>query len=53
MPRTSCGACGFAGPHFLISGATGAGTAELVQAVMSFLESTQRAAGKRRTRGEE
>ncbi|HEV2701865.1 MAG TPA: GTPase ObgE, partial [Steroidobacteraceae bacterium] len=34
----------FRGPHLLISGATGAGTAELVQAVMSFLESTHRAA---------
>ncbi len=34
----------FRGPHFLISGATGAGTPELVQAVMSFLERTQRAA---------
>jgi GTPase len=34
----------FKGPHFLISGATGAGTAELVQAVMTFLETTQRAA---------
>jgi GTP-binding protein len=34
----------FKGPHFLISGATGAGTAELVQAVMTFLEQNQRAA---------
>jgi GTPase len=34
----------FRGPHFLISGATGAGTAELVQAVMTFLEQNQRAA---------
>jgi GTP-binding protein len=34
----------FRGPHFLISGATGAGTAELVQAVMKFLEENQRAA---------
>jgi GTP-binding protein len=34
----------FRGRHFLISGATGAGTPELVQAVMSFLEQTQRAA---------
>jgi GTP-binding protein len=34
----------FRGPHFLISGATGAGTPELVQAVMSFLEQNQRAA---------
>src|SRR3984885_9451693 len=34
----------FRGPHFLISGATGAGTAELVQAVMTFLEHNQRAA---------
>ncbi len=34
----------FKGPHFLISGATGAGTPELVQAVMTFLEQTQRAA---------
>jgi GTP-binding protein len=31
----------FRGPHFLISGATGEGTAELVQAVMTFLEHTQ------------
>lgn len=29
------------GPHFLISGATGAGTPELVQAIMSFLEERQ------------
>jgi GTP-binding protein len=34
----------FRGPHFLISGATGAGTPELVQAVMTFLEQNQRAA---------
>ena len=34
----------FRGPHFLISGATGAGTAELVQAVMTFLEQNQRTA---------
>jgi GTP-binding protein len=34
----------FKGPHFLISGATGAGTPELVQAVMRFLEQNQRAA---------
>ncbi len=34
----------FRGPHFLISGATGAGTPELVQAVMTFLEKTQAAA---------
>lgn len=34
----------FRGPHFLISGATGAGTPELVQAVMTFLEHSQRAA---------
>src|SRR3984885_15349538 len=34
----------FRGRHFLISGATGAGTAELVQAVMTFLEQNQRAA---------
>ena len=34
----------FKGPHFLISGATGAGTPELVQAVMTFLEQNQRAA---------
>ena len=34
----------FKGPHFLISGATAAGTADLVQAVMTFLEKTQRAA---------
>jgi GTP-binding protein len=32
------------GSHFLISGATGAGTPELVQAVMTFLEQNQRAA---------
>jgi len=32
----------YRGPHFLISGATGAGTAELVQAVMGFLEQTRR-----------
>ena len=31
----------FKGPHFLVSGATGAGTAQLVQAVMSFLEQRQ------------
>jgi GTP-binding protein len=34
----------FRGPHYLISGATGAGTPELVQAVMTFLEQNQRAA---------
>jgi GTPase len=34
----------FRGPNFLISGATGAGTPELVQAVMTFLEQHQRAA---------
>jgi GTPase len=34
----------FRGPHFLISGATGAGTPQLVQAVMRFLEENQRAA---------
>jgi GTP-binding protein len=34
----------FRGPHFLISGATGDGTPELVQAVMTFLEQNQRAA---------
>jgi GTP-binding protein len=34
----------FRGPHFLISGATGEGTPELVQAVMTFLEQNQRAA---------
>jgi GTP-binding protein len=34
----------FRGRHFLISGATGVGTPELVQAVMSFLEQNQRAA---------
>jgi len=34
----------FKGPHFLISGATGAGTPELVEAVMTFLEQNQRAA---------
>jgi GTP-binding protein len=34
----------FKGPHFLISGATGAGTPELVQAVMTFLDQNQRAA---------
>jgi GTP-binding protein len=32
----------FRGPHFLISGATGAGTPELVQAIMTFLEHSQR-----------
>ena len=36
----------FKGPHFLISGATGAGTPELVQAVMTFLEQAQRAAAE-------
>jgi GTPase len=36
----------FRGPHFLISGATGEGTAELVQAVMTFLEHNQRAAAE-------
>jgi GTP-binding protein len=36
----------FRGPHFLISGATGEGTAQLVQAVMTFLEQNQRAAGE-------
>src|SRR5580698_11487025 len=36
----------FKGPHYLISGATGAGTPELVQAVMKFLEEAQRAAAE-------
>jgi GTP-binding protein len=34
----------FRGPHFLISGATGDGTPQLVEAVMTFLEQNQRAA---------
>jgi GTP-binding protein len=34
----------FRGPHFLISGATGDGTPELVQAVMTLLEQNQRVA---------
>jgi GTPase len=33
----------FRGPHFLISGATGRGTQELVEAVMAFLEEQARA----------
>src|SRR5689334_7458630 len=33
----------FRGPHFLISGATGRGTKELVEAVMAFLEEQARA----------
>ena len=33
----------FKGPHFLISAATGAGTKELSDAVMRFLEAAQRA----------
>ena len=41
----------FKGPHFLISGATGAGTADLVQAVMTFLEQNQRAADDAGGRG--
>ena len=32
----------FRGPHFLISGVTGAGTSALVQAVMTFLEANRR-----------
>src|SRR5262249_13180487 len=32
----------FRGPHFLVSGATGQGTKELVEAVMSFLEEQAR-----------
>lgn len=34
----------FRGPHYLISGATGRGTRELVEAVMTFLEEQSRAA---------
>jgi GTPase len=37
----------FRGPHFLISGATGRGTKELVEAVMTFLEEQRRAADAR------
>ncbi len=37
----------FRGPHFLISGATGRGTKELAEAVMSFLEDQAREARAR------
>jgi GTPase len=37
----------FQGPHFLISGATGAGTKELCEAVMRFLEEHDRASRAR------
>ncbi|MBS0579017.1 MAG: GTPase ObgE [Proteobacteria bacterium] len=39
------------GPHFLISGATGEGTAELCQAVMGFLEESERSARAEATAG--
>jgi GTPase len=37
----------YRGPHFLISGATGAGTRELCEAVMRLLEADARAARER------
>ena len=37
----------FRGPHFLVSGATGQGTRELVEAVMTFLEAQSREADAR------
>jgi GTPase len=37
----------FRGPHFLVSGATGAGTRELCEAVMAFLEERDREARDR------
>ena len=43
----------FRGPHFLISGATGRGTRELADAVMSFLEEQQREANARESTAEE
>ena len=43
----------FRGPHFLISGATGRGTRELADAVMSFLEEREREARARESSAEE
>jgi GTP-binding protein len=43
----------FRGPHFLISGATGRGTKELADAVMSFLEEQEREARARESSAEE
>src|SRR5579862_407315 len=42
----------FRGPHFLISGATGRGTKELAEAVMSFLEEQDREARARESTAE-
>ena len=42
----------FRGPHFLISGATGRGTQELAEAVMSFLEEQDREARARESTAE-
>jgi GTP-binding protein len=36
----------FRGPHFLISGATGRGTKDLAEAVMSFLEEQREREGR-------
>ena len=43
----------FRGPHFLISGATGRGTRELVEAVMAFLEQQAREAPARESSAEQ
>ena len=48
-PRKSCGGLRWKGPVLLISGATGAGTDELKQAVMRYLEEHPRRR-QRRTR---
>ena len=42
----------FRGPHFLVSGATGRGTKELAEAVMSFLEEQDREARARESTAE-
>src|SRR6201991_2102315 len=43
----------YRGPHFLISGATGRGTKELAEAVMSFLEERDREARARESSAEQ
>lgn len=51
--RTIVRSLRFRGPHFLISGATGRGTKELADAVMSFLEEQDREARARESSAEE
>ena len=50
--RTIVRSLRFRGPHFLISAATGRGTKELAEAVMSFLEEQDREARARESSAE-